>query len=66
MGIVPASVHPARNSTGVWPFDLLNGQGIHVGAQGHAPRSGIQSFDLGDDAGSTVFSAPTVRKFDAD
>ena len=65
VGVVATGVHPAGDSTGVGPFHLLDGQGVHVGTEGEVPGAGFGPMQVGHDAGGPAVGAPACAVLDA-
>ena len=63
--IVAAGMHPTWDAAGMRTVDFLDGQGVHVGPEGNPPRTGIATWNFGDDAGGTALCTPTGGVGDA-
>ena len=65
VGVVATGVHPAGDGTGMGPVHLLDGQGVHVRAEGEVPGAGFGPVQVGHDAGGSAVGAPARAVLDA-
>ena len=65
MGVVATGVHPSGDGARMRAVHFLDGEGVHVGPEGHPPGAGFAPGDLGHDSGRPLFGAPSCGMGDA-